>query len=308
MAEPNFNNPNVHVQSWYVVDRATALRPGQVRSFDLLGRRIAVYRNSSGALYAVDGRCPHLGADLGQGRVEGSSLRCRLHGWRIGSDGACVSPAGPGQIEKRSVHAYPVVERWGIIWLFNGPEPSFDLPDLGSTNPNWVVRLPPQTIDCHPHLVIGNGLDVTHFSVLHDMELTATPRLDTRERFTTSLEIQGRPRAPQLRRATGTQRADIAARFTAIGGSLAVATVRAPIQFDVLFTGRTNTQGNCETRTLVFLYSRNPIYVTRALVILYTLLHNDRRVLDRLQFAPDWSTTDDGLRTFAAVIDRMAVW
>ena len=54
MAEPNFNNPNVHVQSWYVVDRATALRPGQVHSFDLLGRRIAVCRNSSGALYAVD--------------------------------------------------------------------------------------------------------------------------------------------------------------------------------------------------------------------------------------------------------------
>ena len=38
------------------------------------------------------------------------------------------------------------------------------------------------------------------------------------------------------------------------------------------------------------------------------LLHNDRRVLDRLQFAPDWSATDDGLHTFAAVIDKMAVW
>lgn len=39
MVKPNFNSPNVHVQSWYVVDRATARRPGQARSFDLLGMK-----------------------------------------------------------------------------------------------------------------------------------------------------------------------------------------------------------------------------------------------------------------------------
>jgi hypothetical protein len=53
------------------------------------------------------------------------------------------------------------VERWGFVWVFNGPTPRFDLP---STEPGiqWrAFALPPQTIRCHPHLVLANGLDLT---------------------------------------------------------------------------------------------------------------------------------------------------
>ena len=32
---------------------------------------------------------------------------------------------------------------------------------------------------------------------------------------------------------------------------------------------------------------------------------NDRHMLERMDFAPDWSAGDDGLRAFAAVIDQM---
>jgi nitrite reductase/ring-hydroxylating ferredoxin subunit len=307
MAEPNFANPDVHVQSWYVACRSRALAPGQVRSLALLGRRIAVYRDAAGGVHAVDARCPHLGADLGQGRVEGTALRCALHGWKTEATGACRSPAAE-RGEARSVRAYPVLERWGIVWLFNGPAPDFALPEPALGSPHRVLRLPPQTLRCHPHLVIGNGLDVAHFPVLHDVEWSAAPRLDTCERFATSLELEGRPRSAALRRALGAQRAPISARFTAIGGSLAVASIRAPLHLDVLFTGRASALGHCETQTLLFVRSLRPLYVARALLLLYTLLGNDRRILERLDFAPDWSASDEGLRAFAETIDRMNIW
>ena len=68
----NFNNPAVVVQSWYVAGRSESLPRGKVRSFDLGNRRIAVYRDTAGVLHALDARCPHLGADLGHGRVVGN--------------------------------------------------------------------------------------------------------------------------------------------------------------------------------------------------------------------------------------------
>lgn len=167
--------------------------------------------------------------------------------------------------------------------------------------------MPPQTVRCHPHLVIGNGLDLSHFSSLHDLELVGAPRLEAAT-FTTSLELQAYPRSPTLRRALGAGRSPIQARFTASGGSLAIASFRSPLRFDALFTGRANAEGHCETQTLLFFYSSRPLYVWRSLLLVYTLLRNDRRMLDGLRFAPDWSESDESLRAFADMVDRLDTW
>jgi aminopyrrolnitrin oxygenase len=304
----NFANTEVAVQSWYVAAKSEQVPPGGVYRFDLRGRPIAVYREQSGVLRAVDGRCPHLGGDLGQARVEGSHLRCAFHGWRVGPDGQCA-PAPGRTAAARSVRVYPVVERWGVIWVFNGPRPLFELPAVDACGPRtWVVRLPVQTLDCHPHLVIGNGLDGAHYDALHDIELTQPPRLGAPEPFATSIELSGRPRSRRLRWLTGTRRADMVASFRAIGGSIAVATVWSPIRLQVLFSGRPDPQGRCRTQTLVFFGSRNPLYVSRALGLFYLLLSRDRRMLDQLDFAPDFTEDDVGLRRLAEVIDAMEVW
>jgi hypothetical protein len=43
----------------------------------------------------------------------------------------------------------------------------------------------------------------------------------------------------------------------------------------------------------------------RAIVLIYSLLHDDRRILDRLDFHPGFSATDDPLRQFAEIINWM---
>ena len=49
-----------------------------------------LYRGTSGQTFLIDHRCPHRGAQLSAGWVEGDELRCFYHGWKFAGDGRCV--------------------------------------------------------------------------------------------------------------------------------------------------------------------------------------------------------------------------
>ncbi|MBW3546747.1 MAG: Rieske 2Fe-2S domain-containing protein [Actinobacteria bacterium] len=55
------------------------LPPGSVTTVEVQGTALAV-ANVDGTFCAVADECPHAGASLGEGTLEGSSLRCPLHG------------------------------------------------------------------------------------------------------------------------------------------------------------------------------------------------------------------------------------
>lgn len=44
---------------------------------------LALFRSSSGQIYALENRCPHKGGDLSQGIVSGEFVFCPLHDWKI---------------------------------------------------------------------------------------------------------------------------------------------------------------------------------------------------------------------------------
>src|SRR5262245_15956308 len=102
--------------SWYFFGTVEELLRGPV-SRTVGGRRIVVFRNSHGTLAALDARCSHLGADLGGGTVVEGGIRCPLHGWEYGCDGACRKiPAGgavPGFARQAT---YPVEEVAGFVF------------------------------------------------------------------------------------------------------------------------------------------------------------------------------------------------
>jgi nitrite reductase/ring-hydroxylating ferredoxin subunit len=54
------------------------LPPGNVKSFEVEGERVAIY-NIGGAFYATEGYCTHAAADLGDGMLEGDVVECSLH-------------------------------------------------------------------------------------------------------------------------------------------------------------------------------------------------------------------------------------
>ena len=305
---PNFNNPAVVVQSWYVAGRSEELSRGQVRSFDLGNRRIAIYRDTAGGIHALDARCPHLGADLGHGRVVGDQLRCAFHGWRFGPDGTCSQAPGLADVPKRGVRHYPTQERWGLIWIFNGPRPLFALPDIPSGERLWRLRPPPQQINCHPHIVIANGLDAPHFEALHNMRVSAPPELVVEQPYLITLKLRGKPRSRLLQYVTGSRSRDIVADFTTIGSNLAWLTMLAPVQFHMLFSGRPMPGGGCHTQTVLFVPARSPLRMLQAVAVIAVILHDDRRILDTLAFSPGFTENDIGLKTFAQIVDAMETW
>lgn len=304
MSERHFNNPSIHLQSWYVAARGRTLSPGVVRAWPLLGRQIVFYRDGAGRARALDARCPHLGANLGHGRVVGEGLQCAFHHWCFGPDGQCQAAPGHASPPRRRTRPYPVQERWGLLWLFNGPQPLFTLPEPPDPPRFWTLCPPAQHIRCHPHLVIANGLDATHFEALHGMELLEEPSLTVEPPYRVTLSLCGRPHSRLLRRLSGSERAPIRATFTTIGGSLAWAAVQSPVEFYVLFTGRPTPEGGCRTQTVFFL-PRGPSFL-RALAAMYVLLRDDRRILDDIAFAPAFTEADAPLRAFAALIEEMS--
>lgn len=63
---------------WHPLGATEDFEAGKVRSIEIAGRRLAVGRAAAG-FFAVDDVCPHAGASLGEGLVDGDFLVCPLH-------------------------------------------------------------------------------------------------------------------------------------------------------------------------------------------------------------------------------------
>lgn len=303
-----FNNPEVVAQSWYVAARSRDVRAGRVRLADVGGRRVALFREAAGAARAADAYCPHLGASFGRGRVVDGQLECAFHGWRFAPDGPCVAAPGCATVPRRAVRIFPVAERWGLVWVFAGPRPIFDLPESSYGSSAAVVRLPRQRIACHPHLVIANGLDAAHYETLHGLDFTASPALRDAGPCALALELRGRARERIQRLLSGTGRRDVAATFTTYGCSVAIARVTSPVDVEVVFTGMPDGRGGCSTQTLVLLPSWSPTRLVRAGLLFAMLLRDDRRILDSIQFRDAFGERDGALAAFRDLVEALPTW
>ena len=154
----------------------------------------------------------------------------------------------------------------------------------------------------------ANGLDVSNYASLHGMTFAEPPHLTLGERFDVSVDMRGRPQSRLWQLASGTRSRDIVARFTTIGGSLAWASVMSPLRFHVLFTGRPDREGRCVTQTIFLLRTHPGLEWLRAFGLMATLLHDDQRVLDSIDFRPAFSDADEPLKAYARVVNALGSW
>ena len=143
-----------------------------VISLRLMGEDLVLFRNETGRLGLIQRHCPHRGADLCYGRLEGGGLRCVFHGWLFDAEGRCLeTPAEPeGSRMHRQIRAisYPVNEVNGVIFAYLGPGNPPELPGLDCFRaPESHVFAFKGLWQCNWLQALEVGIDPAHASYLH---------------------------------------------------------------------------------------------------------------------------------------------
>ena len=84
------------------------------------GQRIVFWRDGQGQVVALEDFCPHRGAPLSLGYVSEGKLVCGYHGLEMGCEGKTIAMPGQRVRGFPPIRAYPVVERYGFIWVWPG--------------------------------------------------------------------------------------------------------------------------------------------------------------------------------------------
>lgn len=157
--------------AWYVAGWSDELTDTpQARIF--LEVPVALFRDGDGVAHAIGGRCPHRFAALGDGSVIDGALACPYHGLRFDGSGTCVFNPHQGEAApKASVGAYPLVERYRLLWIWMGDAAKADpalIPDFTwLDDPAWEAVRGQVVAEGHYELYSDNILDLSHANFVH---------------------------------------------------------------------------------------------------------------------------------------------
>ncbi len=164
---------------WQPVFRASDLLPRRPKPIEILGEKFTLYRGDSGRIFLVEYGCPHRGAPMLLGWVEGDDLRCRYHGWKFDGTGQCIEQP---DLEVSSAHrvkmrSYPVREYLGVVFAYlgQGEAPEFiTYPDF--EKPGVIVTDPQEVVPCTFWNRLDN--DIVHIPWVHRATALRKGRLD----------------------------------------------------------------------------------------------------------------------------------
>jgi phenylpropionate dioxygenase-like ring-hydroxylating dioxygenase large terminal subunit len=165
-------------QCWYPIAMSSEVPAGKVLSKEFLDGRVVVWRGADGVARVHSAFCRHMGADLAVGEVEGNRLRCIFHRWEYGGDGRCAKIPVTEAIPPRArLFTFPVAEKWGLIWAFNGEKPLYDLPHFPTFSEEQIAH---SVFECAPlpvppWLIVGNTHDFQHVKAVHHAIMEKEP-------------------------------------------------------------------------------------------------------------------------------------
>jgi len=292
-----------HSLSWHMICASSSLQPGRIIGCSLPGEEIVVYRGNSGRIFALSAHCSHMGTHLANGLVMEDSVRCPLHHWRYDGTGRCTKMGArsenPAQFRQRS---FPVVERYGLVFVFNAPEALFPPPQFSSEGLRGLAMFPGKsvTLNCPLQGVVANGFDRQHFETVHERALRAEPEV-----------TQPEPQCLRLRytsRVTGKSLADrtmkwisrdfIKVSVTCWGGTIVlVESDLGRTRSALLLSFMPSPEGTTVTPVFAVYKSRIPIFDTLRLRLAAWLfsgfLRRDVAIMNGMRFNPMISERED---------------
>lgn len=181
---PIFNNWDVVTQGWYIACSSEELPRNKPKSLKVCGQQIVLFRGEDGKVRALDAYCPHLGTDLGIGRVDGNLIRCYFHHWAFDGEGTCQDiPCQSSIPEKARLQSYATEEKYGMIWVYpdaTAPEGVAEFDELKGKQV-IAVRDRPFERTCHHHICMMNGIDAQHLQTVHKVNINMNLTLEENE-------------------------------------------------------------------------------------------------------------------------------
>jgi phenylpropionate dioxygenase-like ring-hydroxylating dioxygenase large terminal subunit len=174
---PVFNNWNVVAEAWYVALESKDLVCGQARSVNICDHQITLFRGFDGSVRALDAFCPHMGTDLGIGKVVGNEIQCIFHHWKFNGEGECVDIPCQKEIPvKARLKKYKTEEKFGFIWVYPSSESSAYLPsheELAELSDEEIIFKTGKAYErkCHHHVTMINGIDAQHLRTVHGIQI-----------------------------------------------------------------------------------------------------------------------------------------
>ncbi|MDR3415740.1 MAG: Rieske 2Fe-2S domain-containing protein [Nevskia sp.] len=164
-----------YARGWHCLGLAADYRDGKPHSMNMFGTRVVVFQGQDGALHALNAWCPHMGADLGLGRIEGNTVVCRFHEWGFGTDGGCKHiPYAKHIPPKARVKAWPTLEENKLLFVWHdaeggAPDPGLAVPRLPQVfSDQWSEwSMLHWKIDNNCRELVDNLADLAHFGPVH---------------------------------------------------------------------------------------------------------------------------------------------
>ena len=157
--------------AWYVAAWSREIAENQLLGRTLLDEPVVLWRTGGKAVALAD-RCPHRGLPLSLGRIVEGTLECGYHGVCFDERGACVKIPGQGVPQSAlPAGAYPLVERYGFVWLWFGDAAYADpalIPDAHTAeDPAWAATGEHVLVHARHELVLENLNNHAHVPYVH---------------------------------------------------------------------------------------------------------------------------------------------
>ena len=170
---PAEGQDGLFTESWFPVCMSSELSVGQVLGRSFLDGRVAIFRGEDRVAQVFSAYCPHLGADLAAGKVVGNRIQCGFHLWEFNPEGWCEKTGlGDPPPQTACLYKFHSVEKFGLVWAFNGDEPWWEIPDYPKAEDeiSFSVNYDVPAIPVDPWVVCANTPDWQHLKAVHRLD------------------------------------------------------------------------------------------------------------------------------------------
>ncbi len=309
-----FNNSKILASTWFALIPSSALKRDRIKKIKLFDREIILFKSGDGETFALDNRCAHLGADLSLGCISGRTIQCAFHHWTYDGEGQCLKiPSQSAIPDSAKVFSYPVQEKYGYVWIFNGRKPTFPVPYFADekTQPVCVFHLPQMTFHCHPNICTVNGLDIEHMRCLHHMKFLQDPQLQRIDDFRVAVNYKMAFNGTSVMdRFVSYWMKDFEMQFMTWGGNMSTGEVfhpRFPIKMVFNHTLQADGSTVCRTFFLMNKGAQAPWDLWKLpllFIIMQHFLIDDMELFNSIRFWPRLVQCDEPLRLFMDVVNQ----